>query len=197
MAKLYFRYSTMNAGKSLDLLKVAHNYEELNKDVIILTSALDDRYGKNKVASRIGIKRDAVCIKPEDNLYHKVTTIVGLNDIDVSNIGCILIDEVQFFTKKQIYDLSIIVDELKIPVICYGLRSDFKHEPFEGSMYLMAIADEIEEMKTICWCGKKATCNARLIDGKVIKDGDQVQIGGNESYIALCRKHYNLNIVKI
>ena len=181
MASLYFRYSSMNSGKSLDLLKVAFNYEERQQKVVILTSMLDTRDGTNKVSSRIGIEREAYGIKENENI---------LDLYDYNKYDCVLVDEVQFFTKKQIYQLADIVDTYNIPVICYGLRSDFKLEPFEGSMYLMTIADKIEELKTICFCGKKATVNARIVDKKIVYDGSQVQIGGNESYISVCRKHF-------
>jgi len=181
MASLYFRYSTMNAGKSLDLLKVAHNYEERHKKALILTSALDDRYGQNKVKSRLGVEKYALGVKKDDNIL--------LID-DYKLYDCVLVDEVQFFTKYQIYQLSDIVDYFNIPVICYGLRSDFKNEPFEGSLYLMTIADKIEELRSICWCGAKASINCRINDNEIVYDGNQVKIGGNESYITLCRKHY-------
>ena len=181
MASLYFRYSSMNSGKSLDLLKVAFNYEEREQKTILLTSSIDDRYGTNKITSRVGIERDAIGIDYNDNI---------LDIIDLTDIDCVLVDEVQFFTKEQIIQLSDIVDYNNIPVICYGLRSDFKNEPFPGSQHLMTIADKIEELKTVCFCGRKATVNARIIDGQIIYNGDQVQIGGNESYISVCRKHF-------
>lgn len=185
MAKLYFRYSAMNAGKSLNLISTAYNYEERGQDVLILTSNLDDRYGKNKVKSRVGVEREAISIKPETDV-----SSIFINEQLKKNISCVLVDEVQFFNKQQIKQLTEIVDKYDTPVITYGLRSDFRLEPFEGSTYLMAIADEIEELKTICWCGKKATINARVVDGKITTKGEQVQIGGNESYISLCRKHF-------
>lgn len=181
MASLYFRYSSMNSGKSLDLLKVAFNYEERQQKVVILTSILDTRYGVNKVSSRMGIERKAYGVKRYENI---------LDIYDYNEYDCVLVDEVQFFTKEQIFQLADIVDIYNIPVICYGLRSDFKLEPFEGSMYLMAIADKIEELKTICFCGKKATVNARIINNKIVYKGSQIQIGGNESYVSVCRKHF-------
>lgn len=185
MAKLYFRYGAMGSGKSIDLLKVAYNYEERGQNVLIFTSSIDDRYGIGKVSSRIGIEKEARIIKNDTDVL-LVTNIVLLNE----KIDCVLIDEVQFLTKKQIFQLSDIVDYLNVPVICYGLRSDFKLEPFEASKYLMVLADVIEEIPTICWCGKRANVNARILDGKIVKKGEQVQVGGNESYISLCRKHY-------
>ena len=183
MAKLYFRYSTMGAGKSLDLLKTAHNYEERNKKVFLLTSDLDNRFGKKKIASRIGISRDADTFNNKSNLY----------EMAVSNgekLSCILIDEAQFLTKEQVWQLTDIVDYLGINVIVYGLRSDYLGEPFEGSIYLMTLADKIEELKTICEFGDKASINMRLLNGEPVFEGEQVQIGGNESYLPVCRKHF-------
>lgn len=189
MAKFIFRYSAMNSGKSLDLLKTAYNYEERGKSVLILTSALDDRYGKDKVKSRVGIEKPAISINNETNIYE-------IFKEQNKKIDCVLIDEAQFLTKEHIFQLSDIVDKEKCHVICYGLRSDFQNEPFEGSKYLMTIADEIDELKTICWCGKKATVNARIVNGKIAYEGEQVQIGGNESYISLCRKHFKKGKLK-
>ena len=183
MAKLYFRYSTMGAGKSLDLLKTAHNYEERNKKVFLLTSDLDNRFGKKKIASRIGISRDAYTFNTKSNLY----------DMVISNgetLSCVLIDEAQFLTKEQVWQLTDVVDYLGINVIVYGLRSDYLGEPFEGSIYLMTLADKIEELKTICEFGDKASMNMRLLNGEPVFEGEQVQIGGNESYLPVCRKHF-------
>jgi len=184
MAKLYFRYSTMNAGKSIDLLRCNHNYIENNKKTICLTSGKDDRYGNGKITSRIGISIDAIPIYDDTNVYELVKCM--------EDISCIFFDEVQFITKEQIFQLADIVDILNIPVICYGLRSDFILEVFESSKYLMGMADNIEEIKTICGnCKeKKAIINARFKDGKIEKTGKQIQIGGNESYKPLCRKCY-------
>lgn len=182
MASLYFRYSSMNAGKSLQLLSIAFNYEERDQKVLILTSSLDDRYGQNKVKSRIGVEREAIGIKEDDNIFEIIKSH--------KEISCVLVDEVQFFNKEQIYQLSDIVDKYNIPVICYGLRTDFQMELFEGSKHLLGMADKIEEIRTVCWCGKKATINARVVDNKIITDGEQVSIGGNESYVTLCRKHF-------
>lgn len=185
MAKLYFLYSAMNAGKSLDLLKTAYNYEERGQNVLIITSSIDTRYGKNKICSRVGLEKDAISI--DENTDIKALFI---NKSLKTQIDCVLCDEVQFYKKEQIKQLTDIVDQFNTPVICYGLRSDFRIEPFEGSIYLMAIADTIEELKTVCWCGKKATINARIVNGKITTKGKQVQIGGNESYISICRKHF-------
>jgi thymidine kinase len=183
MAKLYFRYSTMGAGKSLDLLKTAHNYEERNKKVFLLTSDLDNRYGKKKIASRIGISRDADTFNNKSNLYEMVVS-------NGEKLSCILIDEAQFLTKEQVWQLTDVVDYLGINVIVYGLRSDYLGEPFEGSIYLMTLADKIEELKTICEFGDKASINMRLLNGEPVFEGEQVQIGGNESYLPVCRKHF-------
>jgi len=191
MAKLFFRYGTMGCGKSLDLLKVAFNYEENGMGVLILTSKIDNRYGHDIVKSRTGISKNAIGINKDENIYNIIDykkNVLG------QKIDCVLVDEIQFFEKKHIYELVTIVDKLDIPVICYGLRTDFKLEPFIASKYLMAIADEIEELKTICSkCGiKKASVNAKFDEeGKIIIKGNQIEIGGNEKYKPLCRKCYN------
>lgn len=187
MSKLYFRYSTMGAGKSLDLLKTAHNYEEKNKKVFLLTSDLDNRYGKKKIASRLGISRDANTFNQESDLYDMVYDNLGSG---LDKFACILVDEAQFLTKEQVWQLTDIVDHLNIVVIAYGLRSDYQGEPFEGSTYLMTLADRIEELKTICEFGDKASMNMRLLNGEPIFEGQQVQIGGNESYLPVCRKYF-------
>lgn len=189
MAKLYFRYSTMNAGKSIDLLKVSYNYEESGKNTLCLTSAKDDRYGVGKITSRIGLSKDAIAVDDDMNIFELVEN--QENDVD-----CVLVDEAQFLTKKQIFELADIVDKLDVPVICYGLRSDFQMEGFPASVALMTISDTIEELKTICSeCGeKKAIINARYVKNNflykkdIVEDGDQVMVGGNDSYMPLCRK---------
>ena len=187
MAKLYFRYSTMAAGKSLDLLKVSYNYKEKNQDVILFTSYLDDRYGDGLIKSRVGLEESATVINEKFDIYNHVKNLREWPD-------CILIDEAQFLKKEHIIQITDIVDKLNVPVICYGLRSDYRAEPFEGSTYLMLYADTIEELKTICKCGKKASMNLRVVDGVPVFEGEQIAIGGNESYIAVCRKHYKLAI---
>jgi len=191
MAKLYFRYSSMNAGKSLDLLKVAYNYEERGQQVLLLTSNLDDRYGIGKIKSRVGLEKEAVIINKDTNIID-----IFIKSLKTKNIKCVLIDEVQFFSKKQIFQISDIVDDYDIPVICYGLRSDFMLEPFEGSKYLMALADNIEELKTICHCGSKAIINTKVINGEIMTKGNQVEIGGNDLYVSLCRKCYKKRKLK-
>jgi thymidine kinase len=183
MAKLYFRYSTMGAGKSLDLLKTAYNYEERDKFVILFTSNLDNRYGTKKITSRVGISRDAYVFDTTTNIYDFVSD-------NCFGCDCVLIDESQFLSKEQIWQLTDIVDDLQCDVIAYGLRSDFRGEPFEGSIYLMTLADEIEELKTVCKFGDKASMNMRLSEGKPIFDGNKVMIGGNDSYLPVCRTHY-------
>jgi thymidine kinase len=183
MAKLYFRYSTMGAGKSLDLLKTAYNYEERDKFVILFTSSLDNRYGTKKITSRVGISRDAYVFDTTTNIYDFVSD-------NCFGCDCVLIDESQFLSKEQIWQLTDIVDDLQCDVIAYGLRSDFRGEPFEGSIYLMTLADEIEELKTVCKFGDKASMNMRLSEGKPIFDGNKVMIGGNDSYLPVCRTHY-------
>jgi len=174
----------MNAGKSIDLIRTNHNYIENNKKTICFTSSKDNRYGKDKITSRIGLSIDAVSIYDETNLYNYVKNL--------TDISCVFVDESQFLSKRHVFQLSDIVDNLNIPVICYGLRSDFMLEPFEGSKYLMTLSDIVEEIKTICFeCKiKKAIVNARILNGKIVTEGEQVQIGGNDIYKPLCRKCY-------
>lgn len=184
MAQLFFKYGAMNSGKSIDILKVAHNYEEQGKPVILMTSGVDDRSGRGIIASRIGLERKVKPIMDDTNIYDYV------NKMD-RKIYCVLIDEAQFLKKEHVLQLIKIVDELNIPVMAFGLKNDFRNELFEGSKYLLIYADKIEEMKTICWfCPHKATMNLRIHNGKPVYEGEQVQIGGNESYYPVCRKHY-------
>ncbi len=186
MAQLFFRYSTMNAGKSIEVLKVAYNYEERGKNVLVMTSGKDNRYGRGIVKSRIGMQRDAFPIDDETNILS-----VYMENESKKHIDCVLVDEAQFLKKHHVEELVEIVDSCECPVICYGLKNDFRNELFEGSHYLLIYADKIEEIKTICWCGRKATMVARVSDGKIERSGEQIVIGGNEMYISLCRKHYN------
>ena len=187
MAKLYFYYSAMNAGKSTVLLQSAHNYKERGMDTLLYTPEIDDRFGAGKISSRIGLSSDAISFTQDFNFYHDAERRLSKNH----NIKCILIDEAQFLTKKQVMQLTDIVDKLNIPVLAYGLRSDFRGEPFDGSLYLLIWADNLIEIKTVCHCGKKAIMNARIDKhGHPIKTGEQIQIGGNEKYISMCRKHY-------
>ena len=184
MAQLYFKYGTMNSGKSIEILKVAHNYEEQGKPVVIMTSALDNRDEIGVVSSRIGMREQAVPIDAALNVFDYVAKLP-------EKPYCILIDEAQFLSKKNIYDFARVVDELNVPVMAFGLKNDFQNELFEGSKYLLLLADKIEEIKTICWfCSKKATMVLRTKDNKPVYEGSQIQIGGNESYLPVGRKHW-------
>lgn len=183
---MYFYYSAMNAGKSTTLLQSSFNYQERGMNPVIFTAALDDRYGVGVVSSRIGLQSDAQLFQPSTNLFDVVTT---LHDLEPRH--CILIDECQFLSKDQVYQLTEIVDKLNIPVLCYGLRTDFRGELFEGSQYLLSWADKLIELKTICHCGRKANMVIRTDEsGKAIAEGDQVAIGGNDKYVSVCRQHY-------
>lgn len=186
MAQLYYRYSTMNAGKSIELIKVAYNYEERGKNVMVLVPAVDDRFGEGMVTSRLGVQRSAMSIADETNILE-----LFLTENSKKKIDCLLVDECQFLKKHHVQELTEIVDSFDVPVLAYGLKNDFRNELFEGSYYFLVYADKIEEIKTICWCGKKATMVARVVDDKIVKTGEQVVIGGNDMYVSLCRKHYN------
>jgi len=191
MAKLYFRYGSMGSGKTIDLLKTSYNYKERGKKVLILTSIVDNRYGKSVVKSRIGLEEPAISVSNEDSILKifKKNCAEIKNNILSINVDCVLIDEVQFFNEKQIIELTDIVDLYDIPVIAYGLKSDFKQELFPGSKALLSICDVIENIPVICWCGKKATVNARTVDDKIVYTGEQILIG-DTNYISLCRKHW-------
>ena len=187
MAKLHFNYSAMNAGKSTALLQANHNYMERGMQTILFTAGIDDRAGRGVIKSRIGIETQAIAFEKSDDLAKIVRAQKGDHAI-----GCVLIDEAQFLTRKQVRQLTDLVDQDDIPVLTYGLRTDFRGETFEGSQYLLAWADEIREIKAICNCGKKATMNARVnADGEIEKDGVQIEIGGNERYISFCRKCFS------
>ncbi len=186
MAQLYYRYSTMNAGKSIELIKVAYNYEERGKRVLVLVPGVDNRFGKGMVSSRIGISREATIVNEDTNLLK-----LFMEENEKAKIDCVLIDECQFLKKHHVQELVEIVDSYDTPVLAYGLKNDFRNELFEGSYYMLVYADKIEEIKTICWCGRKATMVARIVDGKFVKTGEQIVIGGNDMYVSLCRKHYN------
>ena len=177
MAKLYFRYGAMGSSKTANAIMVQYNYEERGQNALMLKPMLDNRDGERMVGSRSGLC--APCRFVEE-----------LDSINLSAFDCLIVDEAQFLTKAQVQRLVDIVDGMGIPVICYGLRADFQGNLFEGSHWLMAWADSIEEIKTVCWCGRKAIMNARVADGKVVKAGEQIVLGGNESYVALCRKHW-------
>lgn len=186
MAKLYFHYSTMNAGKSTVLLQASHNYRERGMQTYLLTAQVDGRAGHGRVASRIGIGEAADTFAPGDDLLKRLT-----DRIAAGPIACVFIDEAQFLEPAQVWDLARAVDDLGVPVMCYGLRVDFRGELFPGSATLLALADELREVRTICHCGKKATMVVRKgPDGRALTDGAQVLIGGNESYESLCRIHW-------
>ncbi len=187
MAKLYFYYSAMNAGKTTTLLQSAHNYRERGMRVAILTPRLDHRAGSGVVASRIGLQADAISFEQETDLQQLVERDIAAH----GRLNCVLVDEAQFLNRAQVWQLSEVVDELRIPVLCYGLRTDFRGELFEGSQYLLAWADEMQEIKTICHSGKKATMTVRVDEnGFAVHDGPQVEIGGNERYVSVSRAEF-------
>ena len=186
MAKVYFYYSAMNAGKSTTLLQSSHNYRERGLRTLLFTPAIDTRHGTGRIESRIGLAADAIPITAIDDLLARVHTEHAANPI-----ACVLIDEAQFLTAPQVWQCSDIADTLKIPVLCYGLRTDFQGKLFPGSAALLAIADDLTELKTICQCGRKATMNLRIDAlGRGVREGAQVEIGGNDRYIAMCRRHF-------
>lgn len=187
MAKLYFSYSTMNAGKSTMLLQASYNYQERGMRTVVLIAALDDRAGSGRVSSRIGLSADAIPFQAEDDLKVLVEGLLADGPI-----ACIFIDEAQFLTPEQVWQLARVVDRLNIPVMAYGLRTDFRGKLFPGSQELLAIADELREVRTICHCGHKATMVVRLDEkGRVVKDGAQIEVGGNEKYVSFCRLHWD------
>lgn len=176
----------MNAGKSTTLLQSSYNYRERGMNTLVYTAAIDDRFGIGKVTSRIGIQQEASLFNSQTNLFEEIQ-----QSDSAQKLHCILIDEAQFLTKSQVYQLTEVVDKLNIPVLCYGLRTDFQAELFEGSSYLLAWADSLEELKTICECGRKANFVLRINEkGEPIRDGEQIQIGGNDTYLSVCRLHY-------
>lgn len=186
MAKLYFNYSTMNAGKSTVLLQAAHNYRERGMVPYLITAQLDNRAGEGRIASRIGIGQDADTYDDTEDLFAKIET-----RLTAGPCACIFIDEAHFLSHDQVWQLARAVDDLGVPVMCYGLRVDFQGQLFLGSAALLALSDEMREIRTICHCGKKATMVVRQdASGVVQREGAQVQIGGNESYVSLCRRHW-------
>ncbi|NIL93773.1 MAG: thymidine kinase [Woeseiaceae bacterium] len=186
MAKLYFYYSSMNAGKSTALLQSSYNYRERGMNTLVLAPELDDRYGAGKVTSRIGIESEAMTFRKEHNLLSVVEKY-----LEKDPLHCVLIDEAQFLTKEQVFQLGEVTDRLNIPVLAYGLRTDFQGEPFEGSKYLLAWSDNLKELKAICHCGTKATMVVRFDEaGNAITEGSQIEIGGNDRYVSMCRKHF-------
>jgi thymidine kinase len=188
MAKLYFHYSTMNAGKSTNLLQAAYNYAEGGMQTYLLTARFDERAGPGRIASRIGIGADADTFGTETDLFQMIR-----RRLELDTLACVFVDEAQFLSRAQVWQLARAVDDLHVPVMCYGLRVDFQGHLFPGSAALLALADEMREVRTICHCGKKATMVIRKdASGRVMAEGDQVQIGGNESYVSLCRRHWRL-----
>lgn len=186
MAKLYFHYSTMNAGKSTALLQASHNYREGGMTTYLVTAQLDNRAGQARIASRIGIAETADTFSPGEDLFAKIAARLAEGPV-----ACIFVDEAQFLSQSQVWQLARAVDDLGVPVMCYGLRVDFRGELFPGSGALLAWADEMREVRTICFCGKKATMVVRKgSDGRPLREGEQVQIGGNETYVSLCRRHW-------
>jgi len=186
MAKLYFHYSTMNAGKSTLLLQASHNYREGGMATYLVTAQFDNRAGQGRIASRIGIGEPADTFAPGEDMFEKIS-----NRLSQGPVACVFVDEAQFLSKDQVWQLARAVDDLKVPVMCYGLRVDFQGNLFPGSAALLAWADEMREVRTICHCGKKATMVIRRgPDGKALTAGEQVVIGGNETYVSLCRKHW-------
>ena len=190
MAKLYFQYSTMNAGKSTLLLQASHNYQERGMDTYLITAGFDKRVGEGKIGSRIGIASDSDTFESKENMFQKIE-----KRLNKGPCSCVFIDEAQFLSEEQVWQLARAVDDLNVPVMCYGLRVDFQGKLFPGSAALLALADEMREIRTICHCGKEATMVIRQDEsGQVIKDGAQVQIGGNETYVSLCRRHWRESI---
>lgn len=186
MAKLYFYYASMNAGKSTLLLQSAFNYAERGLATMLFTAAVDDRYAQGRIHSRIGLEADAAPFDAATDLFASVEA--GLAE---GPVACVLVDEAQFLTRSQVLQLARICDRLTIPVLCYGLRTDFAGHLFEGSGALLGLADTLQEIKTICACGRKATMNLRVdVDGRAVTAGAQTEIGGNDRYVALCRRHY-------
>jgi len=186
MAKLYFNYSTMNAGKSTLLLQASYNYIERGMQTYLLTANFDDRAGKGKIASRIGIEAEADTYTQSDDLFAKIAT-----RLDEGPCACVMVDEAQWMTRDQVWQLARAVDDLGVPVMCYGLRVDFRGELFPGSAALLALADEMREVRTICHCGKKATMVIRVNEaGEALTEGAQIEVGGNDRYVSLCRRHY-------
>ncbi|MDJ0711331.1 MAG: thymidine kinase [Woeseiaceae bacterium] len=186
MAKLYFYYSSMNAGKSTSLLQSSYNYKERGMRTLVFAPSFDDRYGAGKVTSRIGLETEAMTFNTDSDLF----AIAKASHMETS-LHCVLVDEAQFLTKDQVFQLSEVTDKLNIPVLAYGLRTDFQGEPFEGSKYLLAWSDNLKELKAICHCGTKATMVIRMDEsGNAVTEGSQVEIGGNDRYVSMCRKHF-------
>ena len=187
MSKVYFYYSAMNAGKSTVLLQASYNYQERGMRTMLFAPAVDQRAGLGRIASRIGLSADANAFTPSEDLGKRVRAQHAEDAL-----ACVLVDEAQFLTRRQVEQLCDIADDIDIPVLCYGLRTDFLGQLFDGSAALLALADDLIELKTICDCGRKATMNLRIgPDHQAVREGEQVEIGGNERYVAMCRRHYN------
>jgi thymidine kinase len=188
LAQLYYKYGTMNSGKSFEIIKVAHNYEEQGKQVLIYSPTIGARGNSDRVGSRVGFEREAIAVDEDTNMFENVKAQLESK----GRIYCVLIDEAQFLKRHHVLELTRIVDELNIPVMAFGLKNDFQNRLFEGSYNLLVQADKIEEIKTICWyCDRKATMVIRFRDGQPVHSGEQIQIGGNEDYKPVCRKCYN------
>lgn len=186
MAKLYFYYSSMNAGKSTTLLQADFNYRERGMETMLWTAALDDRYDRGAITSRIGLQAQAHKFDPESDIFETVR-----RENEGRPLNCVLIDEAQFLSKEQVFQCAAICDRLGIPVLCYGLRTDFQAELFPGSAALLGLADALTELKAVCHCGRKSTMNLRVdAEGKAVAQGEQTEIGGNDRYVAMCRRHY-------
>lgn len=186
MAKVYFYYAAMNAGKSTVLLQSSHNYRERGMRTLLFTPSIDTRYGTGRIESRIGLRSGAISLVGSDNIFARVSL-----EHAAQPVACVLLDEVQFLTPEQVWQLAEVADVLDIPILCYGLRTDFQGKLFPGSATLLGIADDLIELKTICFCGRKATMNLRLDQqGRAATEGAQVEIGGNERYVATCRRHF-------
>lgn len=186
MAKVYFYYAAMNAGKSTMLLQASYNYRERGMRTLLFTPSIDTRYGTGRIESRIGLSSGAISLDSVDNIFTRVR-IEHATDA----VGCVLIDEAQFLSTDQVWQITEVADTLGIPVLCYGLRTDFQGKLFPGSAALLGVSDDLIELKTICHCGRKATMNLRVdATGRAVKEGQQVEIGGNDRYVAMCRKHF-------
>ncbi len=192
MAKLYFYYSSMNAGKSTTLLQAAYNYQERGMNPLLLTPRLNTRDGAGRISSRIGLHADAVTFDQTDSLFE----IAAGYHAELS-IACVFVDEAQFLSRRQVFELGEIADRIGVPVLAYGLRTDFQGNLFEGSQYLLAWADVLSEIKTVCHCGRKATMVLRVdSEGKPLRSGDQIKVGGNESYVSVCRQHFKAGMAE-
>ena len=185
MAKLYFNYGTMNSSKTANALMTHFNYQEVGQRALLCKSETDTRDGERIIRSRIGLRQECILL----------CELMNMPEDEIKTYHCIIVDEVQFATVEQINFLSDIVDFMDVPVVCYGLRTDFQNQLFPGSARLIAIADTIRETKTVCWCGKKATCNARVHQNSIVRSGEQILLGANDSYVALCRKHFKLGML--